>query len=233
MRIFPDIHLVDGVSCNVYIITEPDGLTIIDAGMPGAEKQILAAIHALGHEPLEVRRILLTHQHIDHIGALAALVQATGAETWAHPTDTPAIEGRAQREAPKGPLGLVFRTVFFPRLRPSAITQTVREGATLPVLSAEGGLQVVETLGHTMGHISFYLPARKLLLAGDAVRTSNGRIQAPPPMVSYDMPKALESVRKLSEMEIDACLPGHGAPVTSGAQALLAATIGAPAFSRV
>jgi glyoxylase-like metal-dependent hydrolase (beta-lactamase superfamily II) len=237
MRVFPDsypdIYRVDSVTCNVYLIAEPDGLTIVDAGMPGAEKRILAAVEALGRSPREVRHILLTHQHVDHIGSLAALAQATGAETWAHPTDALAIEGLARREAPHGALGLVFRAVFFSRLRASAITQAVREGATLPVLSAEGGLQVIETFGHTMGHISFYLPARKLLFAGDAVRSSRGRLTPSPAMLNHDTPLALQSVRKLAAMEIEACLPGHGAPVTAGAQALLAATVGAPTFSRV
>lgn len=227
MHVFPDIHQVDGVSCNVYIIVEPSGLTIVDAGMPGAEKRILDALRAIDRTPRDVRHILLTHQHVDHIGGLAALVEATGAETWAHPADAPAIEGRARREAPHGPLGLIFRTALFPRLRAATITHTVGDGATLPVLSAEGGLQVVETLGHTMGHISFYLPARKLLFAGDAVRTQNGRILPPPSMVTYDMSLALQSVRKLAALDIEACLPGHGAPVTVGARALVAAGVGA------
>lgn len=217
MRVFPDIHQVDGVTCNVYIIEEPDGLTIIDAGMPGAVSRILAAIAALGHEPRAVRRILLTHQHVDHIGGLAALVAASGAETWAHPRDTPAIEGRGPREAPHGPLGLVFRAALFPRLRPATITHAAVEGDVLPALSGEGGLRVIETPGHTMGHISFYLPARKLLFAGDAVRESGGRINPPPAMVSFDMPLALQSARTLAGLEVEACLPGHGAAIATGA----------------
>lgn len=227
MHVFPDIHQVDGVSCNVYIIVEPSGLTIVDAGMPGAEKRILDALRTIGRSPRDVRHILLTHQHVDHIGGLAALVEATGAETWAHPADALAIEGLARREVPHGPLGLVFRMALFPRLRAAHVTHTIGDGAILPVLSGEGGLQVVETLGHTMGHISFYLPARQLLFAGDAVRTQNGRILPPPSMVTYDMPLALQSVRKLAALDIEACLPGHGAPVTTGARALVAAGAGA------
>jgi glyoxylase-like metal-dependent hydrolase (beta-lactamase superfamily II) len=233
MRVFSDIHRVDNVSCNVYIITEPDGLTIIDAGMPGAARRILGAVAALGRSPRDVRHILLTHQHVDHIGALAALVQATGATTWASVGDTPAIEGRARREAPHGALGPLFRAVFFTRLRPCAIAQIVREGETLPVLTAEGGMRVIETPGHTLGHISFYLPARKLLFAGDAVRARMRRLALSPAMLNLDTTMTLQSVRKLAAMEIEACLPGHGAPVTSGAQALLAAIGAAPALSKV
>lgn len=222
MRIFSDIHQVDGVTCNVFVIEEPDGLTVIDAGMSGAASRILAAIAALGREPRDVRRVLLTHQHLDHIGGLAALVAATGAETWAHPRDTPAIEGRGPREAPHGPLGFVFRAALFPRLRPATITHAAVAGDVIPALSGEGGLRVIETPGHTMGHISFYSPGRKLLFAGDAVRESGGRIKPPPAMVTFDMPLALQSARALAAMEVEACLPGHGAAMATGAGARFA-----------
>jgi glyoxylase-like metal-dependent hydrolase (beta-lactamase superfamily II) len=233
MQVCPDVHLVDGVSCNVYIITEPDGLTIVDAGLPGAQKRILAAVGALGRSPRDVRRILLTHQHVDHIGALAALAAETGAETWASAGDTPAIAGRARREAPHGLLGPIFRLAFFTRLAPATIAHIVYEGDSLPVFGSEGGLRVIETPGHTAGHICFCLPARKLLFAGDAVRASNGGLALSPHMLNLDTAQALQSVRKLAAMDIAACLPGHGAPVTTGAQALLAATANQPALSRV
>lgn len=232
MQVASDIHLVDGVRCNVYILTEPDGLTLIDAGLPGAEKRILAAVTTLGRSPRDVRRILLTHQHVDHVGALAALTAATGAETWASQGDTPAIEGRARYETPRGALGLAIRVIFMPRLRPGAIAHITREGETLPVFGAEGGLRVVETPGHTTGHISLYLPSRRLLFAGDAVRSNDGRLPLSPTPLNTDMTMALESVRKLATMDIEACLPGHGAPVLAGAQALLAATAGQPLPSR-
>ena len=94
-------------------------------------------------------------------------------------------------------------------------------------------MRVIETPGHTSGHIAFYLPARKLLFAGDAVRASNGGLALSPRMLNLDTAQALQSVRKLAAMDIAACLPGHGAPVTTGAQALLAATANQPALSRV
>lgn len=227
MQLFPDIHLVEGVTCNVYIITEPDGLTVIDSGMPNAAPRILAAIRALGRDPRDVRHIALTHQHFDHIGALAALVAASGAETWASAGDAPAIEGRARREAPKGPLGLVFRVALLPRVRPVAITHTLGEGDTLPTLGAEGGLRVVETPGHTAGHISFYLPARRMLFAGDALQTPGGRVVPPPDIFTTDPAQARRSLAHLATLDVDAILAGHGAPITTGAGAPLAQAAGA------
>ena len=232
MRVYPDIHRIDGVICNVYLIEEPDGLTLIDAGLPGASKRILAAIHAIGRSPRDVRHILITHQHLDHVGSLYQMAQATGAQTWAHPTDTPAIEGRGPREIATGLLGMAMRLAILPRTRPNPITQQVTGGATIPILMGEGGLQVVETFGHTLGHISFHLPGRKLLFAGDAVSSARGRLTPPPAMINTDTPMALDSIRKLATMDIDACLTGHGAPVLAGARAQIEAAAGTPASSR-
>src|SRR5512146_1464890 len=96
MRVVSDIYRVDGVTCNVYLLDAPEGVTIVDSGMPGAARRILAAVEALGRAPRDVRHLIITHQHVDHIGALAELARATGAETWAGAGDTPAIEGRAR-----------------------------------------------------------------------------------------------------------------------------------------
>lgn len=233
MRVVSDIYRVDGVTCNVYLLDAPEGVTIVDSGMPGAARRILAAVEALGRAPRDVRHLIITHQHVDHIGALAELARATGAETWAGAGDTPAIEGRARREAPHGALGLIFRLVFFSRLAPASVAHVVREGDTLPIFGAEGGLRVIETPGHTAGHVSIYLPARRLLFAGDAVRASKGGLALSPRMLNLDTSQALQSVRKLASMEIESCLPGHGAPVIVGARALLTAAAGEPVVNRV
>src|SRR5438067_2181479 len=80
MELLPGIHRVDGVICNVYVIVEREGLTLIDTGMPRSERKIGAYVRGIGRELGEVRRIVLTHQHVDHVGGAAALAEQTGAE---------------------------------------------------------------------------------------------------------------------------------------------------------
>jgi len=224
MELLPGIHQIEGVSCNVYLIVEPDGLTLVDSGMPGAQKRILAATQALGHAPRDVRRILLTHQHIDHVGGAPELVKATGAEVYAPVGDAPAIEGAAPREKPSGMVGLIFSVMLSLMLRPTMVTHQMRDGETLPVFADEGGLRVVATPGHTAGHVSFYLPTRKLLFAGDAMRHSaDGKVLPPPPLFNHDTPQAMRSLATLAALEIEASLPGHGAPILTGAGPQIAA----------
>ncbi|MGZ4121499.1 MAG: MBL fold metallo-hydrolase, partial [Actinomycetota bacterium] len=75
---------------NAYLFVEPNGeLTLVDAGLKGAPKKILAAIEALGKKPSDVTRTLLTHAHPHHAGGLARAQRATGARVLCHATDAP------------------------------------------------------------------------------------------------------------------------------------------------
>src|SRR5215831_13441589 len=141
----PGIHRIDLGASSAYLVVDEAGLALVDTGLPGSSKKILALIAAQGRRPEEITRIILTHQHPDHIGGAADLVLASGAEVWAHPLDTPAIEGTGKRDGPKGPLGLVFNALIFPRLRPVQVADALNAGETLPILEAEGGLRVVAT----------------------------------------------------------------------------------------
>jgi len=225
MELQPGIHLVDGVQSHTYLIVEDDGLTLIDSGLPGSTPRLLAYVRRLGREARDLRRILLTHQHADHVGGAAQLAAASGAEVWAHPLDAPAIAGKARRDRPAGPLGLVFALAIFPFLRPVTVTRELHDGETLPVLAREGGLRVVETPGHTLGHVAFYLPGRRLLFAGDALMHFRGRLTPPPSFINRDTALARRSFAGLTALDIAACLPGHGAPLLDGAGEHIAATV--------
>jgi glyoxylase-like metal-dependent hydrolase (beta-lactamase superfamily II) len=218
----PGIHRIDLGASNAYLVLDEAGLALVDTGLPGSGKRILALIAALGRRSEEITRIFLTHQHPDHIGGAADLVAATDAEVWAHPLDTPAIEGTSKRDAPKGPLGLVFTMLIIPRLRSVKVTHPLSDGETLPVLSGEGGLRVVATPGHTLGHVSLYLASRKLLFAGDALRHSGEKVVPSPAMFNRDQAQTLRSFADLTRLEIEASLPGHGAPIMRGAGVRLA-----------
>jgi len=73
MEIIPNVHLIPNIVANPYLIVDPDGLTLIDAGLPGNHKKILNYISGLGHTPSDLKRIIITHADIDHIGGLSAL----------------------------------------------------------------------------------------------------------------------------------------------------------------
>lgn len=78
------------------------------------------------------------------------------------------------------------------------------------------GLQIVGSPGHTAGHVCVFDPSTGVLVAGDALRTTEGLV-GPDPQYTADTARAAESVRKLAELDVRAILPGHGAPLTTGA----------------
>ena len=89
---------------NAYLIEGEDGLTLIDAGYPDKEAAVFGAIRGLGRSPDQLKHLIFTHGHPDHIGSAAAIVRETGARTYMHPLDIPMAESggpfRPLRAAP-------------------------------------------------------------------------------------------------------------------------------------
>lgn len=219
MQISENLYVVLGVVANTYVLSDEEGLTLIDAGLPRSEKKTLAYLASLGKSPQDVKRILLTHSDLDHVGGLASLAAATGARTYASQIEAQAIAaGKASREA--NPPGfslqrLLFRLVapFF-KARPFQVDEILVEGQSLPVL---GGLRVVETPGHTPGHISFFAPAAGALFCGDSMVSDGDRLQGSRPGLTWDPEQAAESVRKQAALDARIVCAGHGPVVRDAA----------------
>jgi glyoxylase-like metal-dependent hydrolase (beta-lactamase superfamily II) len=212
MKIIDNLFVVPGVIANLYIIVDDDGLTVIDAGLPRSEKKILAYVASLGKSAQDVKRIILTHSDLDHVGALAALQTATGARTYASQIETEAIAaGKPSRQIT--PTGFSLRRLLFAlmgpffKATPFQVDEILAEGQTLPVL---GGLRVVETPGHTPGHISLFAPAVGILFCGDSMVTDDNGIRGSRPALTWDEVKAKESVRKQAELGASIVCSGHG-----------------------
>ena len=213
MKIIDNVYVIKGVTANPYLIVDTDGLTLIDVGIPSSDKKILAYIASLGNSPQDVRRIILTHSDIDHVGSLSALHKATGARTYASQIESSAIAaGKPSREA--RPPGFALRRFLFTlispffKVKPFQVDEILQDGQILPVL---GGLQVVETVGHTPGHISLFAPAVGVLFCGDSMRTDENGINASlPPGLTWDLAKAKESIQKQAALGPRIVCPGHG-----------------------
>jgi glyoxylase-like metal-dependent hydrolase (beta-lactamase superfamily II) len=222
-EIFPHIYAIKGAYVNEFLIAEQDGLTLIDSGLKGTEKKIGKAIREIGREPKDLRTILLTHHHADHVGSLAILLEKTEATAYAHPIDIPIIAGEEKRPPPnkKSMLGRVAGPVVArmpannpPPAKPQA---AVEDGGEIPVA---GGIKVIHTPGHTMGHISFLMPGHGgVLFVGDAAGYIMGRLGGSPPMFTEDTQAAKDSIRKIAALDFDTACFGHGRVLKGGANA--------------
>lgn len=216
MKVIDNVYVVPGVVANLYILVDADGLTLIDAGLPRSEKKVLAYVASLGKTTSDVKRIILTHSDLDHVGALAALQKATGARTYASQIEADAIAaGKPSRKI--NPPGFSLQRFLlklvgpFFRATPFLVDETLTDGQTLPVL---GGLRVVETPGHTPGHISLFAPGSSILFCGDSMITNGSGIQSSRPAVTWNETKVRESVKKQAELGATIVCSGHGPVIT-------------------
>lgn len=197
---------------NLYLIIDPDGLTLIDTGLgKSGPKLVLKAIAEMGMQPGDLKRILITHADPDHTGGLAELKAKTGAKVYASAIEAKAIEaGTSSREIKGNALTKmlfdVMGKVIMP-LSPAHVDEIIMHGQVLPVL---GGLQVIATPGHTPGHLSFYAPAHHILIAGDSLNATSGALKFSPAPVHWDYERGRESMKLEAALGATAVCCGHG-----------------------
>jgi glyoxylase-like metal-dependent hydrolase (beta-lactamase superfamily II) len=207
MEIIPRVHIVDGVDANVYILETPDHLTLIDTGLPGRLERILNYINKPGRDPSSVSSIILTHSHIDHMGNVSALKRLTGARLFVHEDDAPFVAGRKSFPLLKGLEGAILKALPSLKLEYVEPDVLLREGDEIE------GFTVIHNPGHTPGSISLYSRERGVISVGDALRYIDGEIRGPPTEFTPDMDQAIRSLGKLTGMEYDIMLSGHGTPL--------------------
>jgi glyoxylase-like metal-dependent hydrolase (beta-lactamase superfamily II) len=214
MEIVPGIHRVDGVNANVYLVIDGREVTVIDTGMPRNAEKIVAYARGMGLQPSRISKIILTHCHVDHAGSAHELKKITGAKIAIHREDADYMAGGRAMPSPKGGVGVLLKlfSLFF-KFTP------VQPDIILEEKDKVGKIMVIHTPGHTPGSISLYDSKRKVLFVGDALRFVKGKIEGPPERFTLDAQQAEKSVEKISKIDFDVMLSGHGEPLKSDASA--------------
>ncbi len=218
-RVIKGVHLVPMGMANAYLVEGDDGLTLIDAGYPGKQAAVFGAIRGLGRSLDQLKHLIFTHGHPDHIGSAAAIVRETGARTYMHPLDISMAESggpfRPLKPAPGFLRRVLCNLVYRPneRLEPIAINQHLTVGENLPVA---GGFEVIHTPGHCAGQVALLWHPGRMLFAGDVCMNIKG-LGDPVGFESLEDGRA--SQRKVASLSFDAAGFGHGEPIARNASA--------------
>src|ERR687884_624140 len=206
----------DGFLNLTLILDEQNGNTLVDAGLPGQAEVIGAALAEASIGVRDLRRIIFTHQDLDHVGSGAALVRQSGARVMAHSADAPHIDGslRLLKPSPEMLQQRPQMREVLEHLEPVGVDEHLEDGERLDLA---GGIRVIFTPGHTPGHLSLYLERPKVLVAGDALTAEAGRLNGPNPPLTLDVGEAVRSVRRLAELDVETIVCYHGGVVSKDA----------------
>ena len=189
----------DGV--NAYLLGE----VVVDAGTKGAGRRLVRALqgHAVGVHAL-------THAHPDHAGGSKRVVDAFEVPVWVGERDRADVESGRPLIADSWAKPVMTRLVRYP---PVAVARSLREGDVVGP-----GFVVLETPGHSPGHVSYWRESDRTLVCGDVlfnmnvVTTARG-LREPPAMFTPDPARNRDSARRLAALEPELVLFGHGPPL--------------------
>ncbi len=223
----PGVHRVGLRGANVFLVEADGDLVLVDAGLPRSPPRITEAIYSLGRLPQEVRAIVVTHAHRDHVGGLAEMQRRTGAEVWMHPADAGLVRegylGRAPQAGPGHVSRAVVRTIgawMSQQGEPVEVAHELADGEELPF----AGLRAIHAPGHTPGHLVLLLPrAGGVLFVGDAL---NNWLRLSLGSLHEDPGGARVSLEKLAALEFDVACFAHGRTLRHGASAAFGALLG-------
>jgi glyoxylase-like metal-dependent hydrolase (beta-lactamase superfamily II) len=226
----PGIHRVEDAHVNWFIVEADDGITLVDAGVPESWDSLHAALSELGRPAADVKALVLTHAHFDHVGFAERARTELGIPVYVHENDAPLARHPLQYTherarsyylltRPKAlPIvaDLVRARAFWP-----APVREVRRYST-GVLPVPGAPEVVPTPGHTVGHCALAFRDRNAVIAGDAIVMLDPYTAELGPRIvagaaTADSARALESLDALAATGAQTVLTGHGETWREGA----------------
>ncbi len=210
------VYLIEGQDemipdSNTYVLADPSGedLTLVDPGLVGKGGYKLDGVENLGFDATHIKRIIMTHTHLDHLGCVAEILGTVPqAELWVHADEAEPLEQGDDRVVFGMP---ALREMCFSQLdiRPETLSLTVKrklqDGEQLDL--GGSAWRVVHIPGHSPGCIGLYNAAEKILIPGDVVYADYaiGRFD----LHGADPQQHKASLYRLAELEVEMLLPGH------------------------
>jgi glyoxylase-like metal-dependent hydrolase (beta-lactamase superfamily II) len=225
MEIAAGVYSMDqstGGHVHAFLLDDGEDLTLIDTLFDTDAGRILDRISALGKSVGDLKHIILTHAHRSHLGGLAVLKDLSGATVYSHAWEADIIAGERVAQPispiPMQPIRAYWRVYYLQlgaalgrgKHPPCPVDATLEDGDKI------GPVEVLHTPGHSPGHLAFWWPERKVLIAGDAIATYP--VFAPGwPAFTLNPTQQRASLERMAGLAPEVLAVGHGAPITGGA----------------
>jgi len=224
VRLGPHLHRVGSDIVAAYLVDTEDGVTVVDAGLAGQWRDLLAELAGMRRSVDDIRGLVLTHGDSDHIGFAERLRRDHGVPVYVHEADAARARGEVKTKPSWGrvKLGATARFMGY-AIRKGGLRTTypkqvvsVYDGA---VLDLPGAPRVLALPGHSPGSIAIHVPVADAVFVGDGLTTRHvltGRRGPQPAPFTDDPQQALASLSRLEGLPATWVLPGHGPPYNRG-----------------
>jgi glyoxylase-like metal-dependent hydrolase (beta-lactamase superfamily II) len=223
----PDVYYYTNQIVNFVLVGNPAGedWVLIDAGMPKCASEVKDVFESRFGKHNKPAAIILTHGHFDHVGSLVGLLEQWGnIPVYAHPLEFPYLTGKKAYPEPDTTVegGMLAKISSIYPHEPIDISSAnllpLPEDGTVPHMPGWGW---VHTPGHSPGHVAFFREQDRVLISGDAVITvkqdsmyrvlvQKEEVQGPPRYLTTDWQAVWDSVRRLTALQPQVIIPGHG-----------------------
>jgi glyoxylase-like metal-dependent hydrolase (beta-lactamase superfamily II) len=240
MQLAPGLHRIGDDHVAAHLVVTDEGITLVDAGLPGLHRDLLRELDAIGRPLSDIRGIVLTHGDTDHVGFAERLRSRLGIPVFVGAADVDRAKGAKPPRTPRDPrrigpmlgfLAYALRKGGF-RVPPLREVRPVADG---DVLDLPGRPVVIGMPGHSPGSVAVHVPAVRTVFVGDELTTRHvltGATGPQPAPFTDDQATSSASLERLRGLDVDRVIPGHGAPWTGGVEALIAAYRRAEAAAR-
>lgn len=227
-QVSDSVYVVAGTNVNWALVSDGSGVVVVDAGYPGDTAAVLKSVREIGHGLGDVAAVLVTHAHLDHIGAVPELVERVGMPVYTGANEVPhakreylqqisAVQVARQLGSLRGARWVADTArAVAGHLGTSVPTAQAAEPGVLAALP--GGLTAVSTPGHTDGHTAYFMASEGVLFSGDALVTGHPLLrgtgpQLLPDVFNHNKSGTRASLRNLAIEEAHILVPGHGEPM--------------------
>lgn len=229
-QVAPGVYGLRILFVNVYFINEKGDNSgrwlLIDGGLKGSAKKIIEVAENLFGAGSKPEAIILTHGHFDHVGSIEELVEQWNVQVYAHKLELPYLTGKSSYPPADPTVGggaLAFMSWMFPN-SPKNLNENIKSFPSEKSLLDFKDWQIIQTPGHSPGHVSLFRKKDGLLITGDAfvtvqqesalsVMMQTKEVCGPPKYFTINWQDAYLSVKKLAELSPSIAACGHGLPM--------------------